>query len=63
MDDYAELMREIFDLRQEIMNLKAQIKNDDEYLEFLSRQVERDWSRCIEERRRATQTYHPEIFR
>lgn len=62
-EDYAELVREILDLRQETMHLKAQIKNDDEYLEVLTRGIEdEDWKRRINARREHNRVDWPEIF-
>lgn len=64
IEDYAELFREILDLREETMILKAKIKNDDEYLEVLIRaeDIDPDWRRRIQARRDCTHGDLPEIF-
>ena len=59
-----ELYKEIFDLREEVIHLRATIKNDDEYLEVLSRAEDMPlhWRRMIQMKRDCTHGDLPEIF-
>ncbi len=56
--------REILDLREETMQLKAQIKNDDKYLERLTRaeDIDEDWRLRIQARRNHNRVDWPEIL-